>query len=47
MFSLNVMELEYTGPGDTAYMESRVDPIFNGFTCYQETIERRNTGYHD
>lgn len=32
--------------GDTAYMESSVDPMFNGFTCYQETIERRNTGYH-
>lgn len=27
-------------------MESRVDSMFNGFTCYQETIERRNTGYH-
>ena len=27
-------------------MESRVDSMFNGFTCYQEHIERRNTGYH-
>lgn len=47
MFSLNVMELEYTDPViHTTYMESLVDSMFNGFTCYQETIERRNTGYH-
>lgn len=27
-------------------MEPCVDSVFNGFTCYQEAGERRNTGCH-